>query len=85
MICARVRDHLSVSGHRYRWGLFDGVPVAPVVQTILRAVPIVPAAWRVPPPTAAKIAAEAERQRVIAEGQAQLKAWRERGCRVPRP
>lgn len=36
-------------------------------------------AWRVPPPTEAEIAAEQERQRIVAEGQASLKAWRERG------
>lgn len=81
--CTRMRLSLQNAGHKAWFQSFDAAPVEPIREIITRAVPLVSESWRKPPPTPAELAAEAERQRIIAEGEAQLKAWQERGRRVP--
>jgi hypothetical protein len=81
--CAAMRFSMQNAGQKAWYSTWTSVPVEPVREVITRAVPIVPETWRVPPPTPAEVAAEQERQRIIAEGEASLKAWNERGRRVP--
>jgi hypothetical protein len=58
-------------------------PADAVREVIVRAVPIVGEGWRRPPPTTAELAAERDRQRILAQGREQLKACPSAVRRVP--
>jgi hypothetical protein len=77
--CERMRFTWQQPAFRAWFSSVNALPVEPVRQVITRAVPIVPEGWRVPPPTAAELAAEQERQRILELGKIQDKAWRNRG------